>query len=190
MKILCNEDSVSYGGNTLQKQWDSSLGNYFTIDLKKVNSNQTVNVQCGSINNLKTVQFDYTKPTTFVRKETKLLDTQTLSSSNEWQYVWDGTTTGEDGKTVAIPDSDENGNTYYYYVEEDPVSGFTTSYSENNTTGIQTGVITVTNKKDKTSGYVLPSTGGIGTVPFYVIGGILAIGAVIALVVRAKMKDR
>ncbi|MCH4063702.1 MAG: Cna B-type domain-containing protein [Lachnospiraceae bacterium] len=190
MKILCNEGSVLYDGNTLTSKWDSSLGNYFTIDLKKVNSNQTVNVQCGSINNLKTVQFDYTKPTTFVRKETKLLDTQTLSSSNNWQYVWDGTTTGADGKTVAIPDSDGNGNTYYYYVEEDPVSGFTTSYSENNTTGIQTGVITVTNKKDKTSGYVLPSTGGIGTVPFYVIGAILAIFAIVALVVRAKMKDR
>ena len=190
MKILCNEESVSYGGNTLKKQWDSSLGNYFTIDLKKVNSNQTVNVQCGSINNLKTVQFDYTKPSTFVKKETTLLDTQTLSSSNNWQYVWDGTTTGADGKTVAIPDSDGNGNTYYYYIEEDPVSGFTTSYSENNTTGIQTGVITVTNKKDKTSGYVLPSTGGIGTVPFYVIGAILAIFAIVALVVRAKMKDR
>lgn len=50
----------------------------------------------------------------------------------------------------------------------------------------QTAAITVTDS----AGYVLPSTGGIGTVPFYVIGGILAIGAVVALVVRAKMKDR
>lgn len=139
---------------------------------------------------MKTVVFDYTKPTTFVRKETKLLDTRTLSSSNNWQYIWDGTTKDAAGNTVEIPDSDGNGNTYYYYVTEDPVSGFTTTYSENNTTGIQTGVITVTNKKDKTNGYVLPSTGGVGTVPFYVIGAILAIFAIVALVVRAKMKDR
>ena len=188
MKILCNEESVSYGGNTLKKQWDSSLGNYFTIDLKKVNSNQTVNVQCGSINNLKTVQFDYTKPSTFVKKETTLLDTQTLSSSNNWQYVWDGTTTGADGKTVAIPDSDGNGNTYYYYVEEDPVSGFTTSYSENNTTGVQTGVITVTNKKDKTNGYVLPSTGGGGT--FHIAGIGLALMSVSAVGVLLRKRRR
>lgn len=189
MKILCNEGSVLYDGNTLASKWDGSLGNYVTIDLNMVNSNQTVNVQCGSINNLKTVLFDYTKPSTFVKKETTLLDTQTLSSSNNWQYVWDGTTTDADGKTVAIPDSDGNGNTYYYYVEEDPVSGFTTSYSENNTTGVQTGVITVTNKKDKTNGYVLPATGGEGTAGFAGAGlALLSVSGIGILMMRRRRR--
>ncbi|MGN1381226.1 MAG: Cna B-type domain-containing protein, partial [Eubacterium sp.] len=191
MKIYYNGGWLQYDGQNLTSQWDSSAGlNYYPIDLGTVTSDQTVNVLADYEPNMKTVQFDYTKPSTFIKKETKLLDTQTLSSSNNWQYVWDGTTKDAAGNTVEIPDSDGNGNTYYYYIKEDPVSGFTTTYSENNTAGIQTGVITVTNKKDKTSGYVLPSTGGIGTVPFYVIGAVLAIFAIVALVVRAKMKDR
>ena len=67
------------------------------------------------------------------------------------------------------------------------VQGTATSSSDiTDGTAGQTATVTVTDS----AGYVLPSTGGIGTVPFYVIGGILAIGAVIALVVRAKMKDR
>lgn len=37
------------------------------------------------------------------------------------------------------------------------------------------------------SGAVLPSTGGIGTVIFYVLGSVLVLGAVIALVTRRKM---
>lgn len=191
MKIYYSGGSMSYDGNSLTSTWDQSAGlSYFPINLGTVSSDQTISVTADYEPNMKTVVFDYTKPTTFVRKETKLLDTRTLSSSNNWQYIWDGTTKDAAGNTVEIPDSDGNGNTYYYYVTEDPVSGFTTTYSENNTTGIQTGVITVTNKKDKTNGYVLPSTGGVGTVPFYVIGAILAIFAIVALVVRAKMKDR
>ncbi|MST81111.1 hypothetical protein [Bilifractor porci] len=167
MKIYYNGVWLYYDGHQLTRQWDSSVGmNYYPIDLGTVSSDQTINVLADYELNMKTVQFDYTKPTTFVRAEEKLLDTQTLSSSNNWQYVWDGTTMDADGNTVKIPESDGNGNIYYYYIKEDPVSGFTTTYSENNTTGIQTGVITVTNKKDKTNGYVLPSTGGGGTFRF------------------------
>lgn len=189
MKIYYNGGSLYYDGRQLTGQWDSSVGmNYYPIDLGTVSSDQTINVLADYELNMKTVVFDYTKPSTFVRKETKLLDTQTLSSSNNWQYVWDGTTTDADGKTVAIPDSDGNGNTYYYYVEEDPVSGFTTSYSENNTTGVQTGVITVTNKKDKTNGYVLPATGGAGTFRF--IGPGLALLSVSGIGILMRRRRR
>ncbi len=37
-------------------------------------------------------------------------------------------------------------------------------------------------------GAVLPSTGGIGTTIFYVIGGVLVVGAVVLLIVRRKMR--
>ena len=42
----------------------------------------------------------------------------------------------------------------------------------------------VTNK----AGMVLPATGGIGTTIFYVLGGVLAVGALVALVTRRRMR--
>ena len=40
------------------------------------------------------------------------------------------------------------------------------------------------------SGSLLPSTGGIGTTIFYVVGGILVIGAGILLVAKKRMSNR
>ena len=40
------------------------------------------------------------------------------------------------------------------------------------------------------SGSLLPSTGGIGTTIFYVVGGILVIGAGILLVTKKRMSAR
>lgn len=45
--------------------------------------------------------------------------------------------------------------------------------------------IIVENKK----GSLLPSTGGIGTTIFYVLGGILAVGAVVLLVTKKRMRE-
>ena len=39
------------------------------------------------------------------------------------------------------------------------------------------------------NGVVLPSTGGIGTTIFYVIGGVLVVGAVVLLIVRRRMRN-
>lgn len=47
------------------------------------------------------------------------------------------------------------------------------------------GVITVNNN----SGTVLPSTGGIGTTIFYILGGLLDVGAAVILVARRKAND-
>jgi fimbrial isopeptide formation D2 family protein/LPXTG-motif cell wall-anchored protein len=38
-------------------------------------------------------------------------------------------------------------------------------------------------------GAILPSTGGIGTTIFYVIGGVLVVGAVVLLIVRRRMRN-
>ena len=50
---------------------------------------------------------------------------------------------------------------------------------------VEDGVITVENK----AGTVLPSTGGMGTTIFYVVGGLLIIGAAIVLVARRKAHE-
>ena len=39
------------------------------------------------------------------------------------------------------------------------------------------------------TGSTLPSTGGMGTTIFYVLGGILVVGAVVLLVARKRMND-
>ncbi|MDD6888245.1 MAG: LPXTG cell wall anchor domain-containing protein, partial [bacterium] len=39
------------------------------------------------------------------------------------------------------------------------------------------------------SGVELPSTGGIGTTIFYILGGVLVVGAIILLVTRKRMSN-
>lgn len=49
-----------------------------------------------------------------------------------------------------------------------------------------TGIVNVT--VENNGGATLPETGGIGTTLFYIIGGLLVVGAGILLVVRIRMK--
>ena len=86
----------------------------------------------------------------------------TLSKANNWTYSWDNLLT-----------KDEQGNNLYYTVEEENVpSGYIVSYTGND--GIQSGQISIINKKDKNS-YTLPETGGSGTLPF-IAGGASLMG--------------
>ena len=50
---------------------------------------------------------------------------------------------------------------------------------------VQNGIITLTIENDK--GSTLPETGGIGTTIFYVVGGILVVGAGVLLVAKKRM---
>lgn len=99
-----------------------------------------------------------------------------LSNENGWSYTWKN-----------LPAVDANGETYYYYVVEDEVSGYTTSYDNNE--GNEHGTITVTNKKDATQDYELPDTGGTGTAMIYVAGGVLVAVAVVMLVMQKRKKS-
>ena len=56
-----------------------------------------------------------------------------------------------------------------------------------NATTADLSSLTVTEKVANNTGSLLPSTGGMGTTIFYVIGSILVIGAVILLVTRKRM---
>ena len=48
---------------------------------------------------------------------------------------------------------------------------------------------TVVAKINNQSGTELPSTGGIGTTIFYILGGVLVVGAIILLVTRKRMSN-
>ena len=68
---------------------------------------------------------------------------------------------------------DENGKV------TDEVTEQTKEYEAN---AIVAGLVIVNNK-----GTELPSTGGMGTTLFYVLGGVLLVGAAILLVVKKRM---
>ena len=107
-----------------------------------------------------------------------LMDTQNLNKGNGWSFTWSGES--------QIPAADENGKKYCYLVKEVATGNWVTEINNNN--GIQTGKIFITNKVY--SGYVLPSTGGMGTVPFAAVGGMLTVGAALLLAKRKKHEEK
>lgn len=76
--------------------------------------------------------------------------------------------------------TDEDGNEKAYFGTEDDKNNIIVLTKEENDNKFDTNVI---NKK----GVLLPSTGGMGTTIFYVLGGILVLGAGVLLVTRRKM---
>ena len=98
-----------------------------------------------------------------------------LTAGNNWTKTWSG---------EELPLTDKNGNAYHYLVEE-TTTGNWNVYIDNN--GVQTGNITVQNYVY--TGYELPSTGGMGTAPFGVLGGALAAAAALLLVRKRKQNE-
>lgn len=105
-------------------------------------------------------------------------EAQNLNRGNGWSYTWAGEN--------QIPATDGKGHKYYYLVKEVTTGNWVTEFNNNN--GIQTGKIFITNKVY--SSYVLPSTGGMGTVPFAAVGGMLTVGAALLLAKRKKHEEK
>ena len=109
-------------------------------------------------------------------KDRTFFDEATLNETNHWTATWSG---------VKLPLTDPvSGNAYHYLVEE-TTTGNWNVYIDNN--GVQTGNITVQNYVY--TGYELPSTGGMGTAPFGVLGGALAAAAALLLVRKRKQNE-
>lgn len=108
-------------------------------------------------------------------KDRTFFDETTLNADNHWTATWSGD---------KLPLTDEKGNAYHYLVEE-VTTGNWNVYIDNN--GVQTGNITVQNYVY--TGYELPSTGGMGTAPFGVLGGALAATAALLLVRKRKQNE-
>ena len=99
-----------------------------------------------------------------------------LTADNNWTW-------SESGDKLPLKDP-VSGNAYHYLVEE-VTTGNWNVYIDNN--GVQTGNITVQNYVY--TGYELPSTGGMGTAPFGVLGGALAAAAALLLVRKRKQDE-
>lgn len=108
-------------------------------------------------------------------KDRTLFAEADLTADNNWTKTWSG---------EELPLTDKNGNAYHYLVEEETTGNWNV-YIDNN--GVQTGNITVQNYVY--TGYELPSTGGMGTAPFGVLGGALAAAAALLLVRKRKQDE-
>lgn len=98
-----------------------------------------------------------------------------LTADNNWTWSESGD---------KLPLTDAQGNAYHYLVEETTTGNWNVYISNN---GVQTGNITVQNYVY--TGYELPSTGGMGTAPFGVLGGALAAAAALLLVRKRKQNE-
>ena len=129
------------------------------------------------VNSIQVELYRYTEGQT--AQDAVLVDTQYLNKDNNgWSFTWSGEN--------QIPAADEKGKKYCYFVKEVTTGNWVTEINNNN--GIQTGKIFITNKVY--SGYVLPSTGGMGTVPFAAVGGMLTVGAALLLAKRKKHEEK
>lgn len=108
-------------------------------------------------------------------KDRTLFAEADLTAHNDWTWSEPGD---------KLPLTDGKGNAYHYLVEE-VTTGNWNVYIDNN--GVQTGNITVQNYVY--TGYELPSTGGMGTAPFGVLGGALAAAAALLLVRKRKQNE-
>lgn len=100
------------------------------------------------------IHLNYTKPDEpTLGEKTPYGEAVTLNAGNNWSHTW-----GDEKNP--LPRADNDGNPYYYTVEETKVPGYKVIYSSNNQNGIQTGQLVITNQA---SGYILPETGGPGT---------------------------
>lgn len=111
----------------------------------------------------------------YTDNDKKLFAEADLTADNDWTWSEPGD---------KLPLTDGKGNAYHYLVEE-VTTGNWNVYISNN--GVQTGNITVQNYVY--TGYELPSTGGMGTAPFGVLGGALAAAAALLLVRKRKQDE-
>ena len=110
----------------------------------------------------------------------------------------DAVTWDTDIKKATEVKTDDNGaanftglaNDTYYLVESTTPAGFNplTDVKTITVNGDDTGAnLTVTERVENKTGAVLPSTGGMGTTVFYVLGAVLVVGAGVLLVTKKRM---
>ena len=117
---------------------------------------------------------NYDRPE-FKTESKELVEKIILNSENTWAKTWDN-----------LSYQDENGNPYYYTVEEEAISGYTTTYTNNE--GIQQGDINVINTSDEVKGYELPTTGGPGINLFRMTGFFIIITSFVIYIRKRQIK--
>ncbi len=94
----------------------------------------------------------------------------------------------EDPVELVISATTANGQDWNSGIAADALTGLTITVDNGAVQNgdLDTGIVNVTVENNQ--GATLPETGGMGTTLFYIIGGLLVVGAGILLVVRIRMK--
>lgn len=94
----------------------------------------------------------------------------------------------EDDVKLVITADTANGQDWNSGIATDALRGLTIAVNDGEPQpgNTETGIVEVTVENNR--GATLPETGGMGTTLFYIIGGLLVVGAGILLVVRIRMK--
>lgn len=106
------------------------------------------------------------------------------------ENIADATKVTTDAHGVASFDGLANGD--YWLVETKAPAGYnqmTTAQKVEVKGGTTADQLSVTAKVENQAGTLLPSTGGMGTTVFYVLGAVLVLGAVVLLVTKKRMSD-
>lgn len=188
---------------TPEKAFETATGGTTAMD--DGNPIQFANVQVGSAAQTTTAQYtnrysNLTVSKLWLDQDTKQPVEPAVDSIHikVWQYTdndkdrtlfaeadltapaWTWSKSGTD-----LPLTDPASGKAYHYLVEEVTTGNWNVYIDNN--GVQTGNITVQNYVY--TGYELPSTGGMGTAPFGVLGGALAAAAALLLVRKRKQNE-
>ena len=108
-----------------------------------------------------------------VRANGTFVQTITLDNTNNWTFTYNNLEEG-----------------YLYYIEEASTGGkYEVIYSDSNTAGVENGgLLTLTNKEKDNSHYELPSTGGVGTLPYTAVGGTMMLSALAYSFIHRKRR--
>ena len=185
-----NKSKLSYGDNSAT-EWSQTTTKTWKVDVFKFYTD-TANAEKG----LAGAKFTLNKNDT-ERTAIKLIQVGEATSTTYRVAKADETgiteiTTDTTGKfTIQGLDSDT-----YYLTETKAPDGYNKlkepiAITIDDAGNVKLGANTVTNGEvqvENKTGTEMPSTGGIGTTVFYVVGGILAVGAAVLLVTKKRME--
>ena len=183
-----NETMLDYGDNS-HSEWDVTTTKTFMFDIIKTDSNKKV------LNGAKFELYD---------AQTEGNKIALVKGTDGVYHVATDAEKSADGFTSAVIEAGKatvkglDANTIYWLEETEAPAGYNKLASrvrveieEANLTTTMTGDtwatgnggVQITNQ----AGTELPSTGGMGTTIFYVLGSILAVGAIVLLVTKKRM---
>ncbi len=193
-----NNPNNSGSGNSDTGETPEVLVTVFTYTMKVTKKDEDGNALAGAEFTLYKYDYDATGDNWVVVGTGAVTGTGTDSNIFTWTGLDDGYYKLVESKT---PDGYNTMADLEFYIIAEHTAGDTglTSlevYSDAaGTTKLDTmtadyssdGIITT--DIENSSGAIMPSTGGIGTTIFYVVGGVLVVGAVVLLITRKRMQD-